>query len=488
MTADGGEGSPKAAFPSGGKTGGRGKSKAKAGAQAKGLVEDTGPKAEATVASVGGSNSGTGPAANPDALVAEATRLLKGVSLRAMSCDFEGDLTWIRSALASASNPEFCLVDSGATDALRPASLEELSTCRRIHVDLASGGTELMINECGTLLHNGPCQVILPANYLVQLGFSIVWKKRGCRIRHPKKGVLEVTVVKGCPLISREVGLALLREYEERRNGTPVLSKAEATDLQVAMTPSQARVWLRDRLALRGEGLTDVDQLVFMRGMFPGVPIGVLARVCVQALNESMVDWTDLPWNRRFRRSMSRASPGSALVGGLARLLAALLRSCILILILGRIQGCCLGLALRWGTLVEGAEPETGSVFSCEAVAMIEPSLQAVSSEGFQLKLLGSFPSFRLLFGHPHHELGLALLLVLHRWQPESDLAFVAAIVPFPGPRQFHLPQVASFFFITAKLVHLADNPLPFLKRPDLVCRLGLNQDTKLLFPLHPID
>ena len=50
------------------------------------------------------------------------------------------------------------------------------------------------------------------------------------------------------------------------------------------MTPSQARVWLRDRLALREEGLTDVDQLVFLRGMFPGVPIGVLARVCVQAL------------------------------------------------------------------------------------------------------------------------------------------------------------------------------------------------------------
>ena len=26
---------------------------------------------------------------------------------------------------------------------------------------------------------------------------------RGCRIRHPKNGVLEVTVVKGCPLIKR---------------------------------------------------------------------------------------------------------------------------------------------------------------------------------------------------------------------------------------------------------------------------------------------
>ena len=318
VAADGGkEGSPKAGSPKAGK-GQRAQAKAKpkggSQAQAKG-IEETGPPVEATVASASAGNSSASPPVNQETLVAEATRLLKGVSLRALRFeDCEGNLAWVRSALANASNPDFCLVDSGATNALRPASKDELGTCRVIHVDLASGGAELMINDCGTLLHPGPCQVILPANYLVQLGFSIVWKKHGCKIKHPKRGLLEVSVVKGCPLIPRDVGLELLRDYENRVSGVALLSKAEVQDLQVGMSPVQARRWLRDRLGSRGVGITDVDQLVFLKSMLPSIPVGVLARVCVPALGESFVDWSELPWNRRFRRSTSRAAPGSVVI------------------------------------------------------------------------------------------------------------------------------------------------------------------------------
>ncbi|CAE6948457.1 GIP [Symbiodinium sp. CCMP2592] len=305
-------GSPKAGSPSG--KGGRAKAKAKSGVQAKGIAEEAGVRAEASVASASAGSASSGAQANPESLVAEATRLLKGVSLKVLRVDDEVDLAWVRSALTNASNPDFCLVDSGATNALRPASDQEIGTCRTIHVDLASGGTELLINESGTLLHSGPCQVILPASYLIQLGFSIVWKRRGCRIKHPKKGCLDVTVVKGCPLIPREVGLALLSEYEGRRVGAPLISKVEVMDLQTVLTPEQSRVWLRDRLVQRGEGLTDVDQLVFLRGMFPGVPMEVLARACVPALDSGFVDWGESPWNRRFRRSVGRAASGSVLI------------------------------------------------------------------------------------------------------------------------------------------------------------------------------
>ena len=74
-----------------------------------------------------------------------------------------------------------------------------------IHVDLASGGTELMINECGTLstlLHPGPCQVILPANYLVQMVFPWSGESMGCKIRHPKRGRLEVYSCERLPIDS----------------------------------------------------------------------------------------------------------------------------------------------------------------------------------------------------------------------------------------------------------------------------------------------
>ena len=70
--------------------------------------------------------------------MAEATKLLKGVALRAVKVE-EIDLSWVRSALVSASDPSFCLIDSGATNALRPAKDGEAEGCRVIRVDLASG-------------------------------------------------------------------------------------------------------------------------------------------------------------------------------------------------------------------------------------------------------------------------------------------------------------------------------------------------------------
>ena len=102
------------------------------------------------------------------------------------------------SAISSASDPQYALVDSGATNALRPAREQELQEAKVIKVDLASGGTELHINKYGTLLSLGPCQVILPAGYLVMLGFTIGWKKKGCVIRRKGRDPLEVKVVKGC--------------------------------------------------------------------------------------------------------------------------------------------------------------------------------------------------------------------------------------------------------------------------------------------------
>ena len=203
-----------------------GASKAKAAPQAKGITEDSGSisSTETTaVAKPGGSAQ--------EALIAKAAKLLKGVSLKPISmsvpdpwemealkhpCPSELgiDEGWLRSAIVSAADQLFALVDSGATNALRPAKEGELREAKVIQVDLASGGTKLHINRWGTLLSASPCQVIVPAGYLVQLGFGLSWKKKGCVIRRKGDAPLPVTVVKGCPLIPRELGLRLLDEYE----------------------------------------------------------------------------------------------------------------------------------------------------------------------------------------------------------------------------------------------------------------------------------
>ncbi|CAE7887157.1 GIP, partial [Symbiodinium necroappetens] len=282
--------------------------------EAKRITEDADPK-PSSAGSSGASVSSASPIVSQEALVAEATKLLKGVALRAIGVEEGPDWSWVRSALASASNPEYCLIDSGATNALRPAEADELKAGKVIRVDLASGTTELRINEFGTLLHGGQCQVILPASYLVDLGYSISWKRKGCTVKHPKQGGLQVIVVKGCPLIPREVGLGLLQAYEDKRAGRPVLSKVEVEDLGSGLVAGKARMWLRERLQLRSEtGISEVDQLIFLRAMFPQVPLKSLARACAVTLSSENVDWTELPWSRRLRRSIDRAEEGSVMV------------------------------------------------------------------------------------------------------------------------------------------------------------------------------
>ncbi|CAE7798008.1 GIP [Symbiodinium necroappetens] len=231
------DGSPNS---SGGKA--KAKAKAKSGVQAKGVTEE---KGEAAASSASGAAASLSATVSQEALVAEATKLLKGVSLRALTLG-EVDSSWLRSALASASDPEYCLVDSGATNALRPAEDTELEGCKVIRVDLASGGADLRINGYGTLLHVGQCQVILPASYLVELGYVISWKRKRCKIKHP-----------------RLLGLKLLQEYEERKAGRPVLSKAEIEDLGGILEPQDAKDGLTDWSELPGiDGLGVIGAVV----------------------------------------------------------------------------------------------------------------------------------------------------------------------------------------------------------------------------------
>ena len=61
-------------------------------------------------------------------------------------------------------------------------------------------------------------------------------------------------------------------------------------------------------------GLSEVDQFVFLRAAFPEVPADLLQRACARPRHDSLRDWSKLPWNRRLRRSVERARPGSVLL------------------------------------------------------------------------------------------------------------------------------------------------------------------------------
>ena len=233
------------------------KAKAKAVAQAKGITEDSGATAGSLSGTPEGASASSVSSADRNALLAEAAKLLnkgtsvKGLKLRSSELDLHGiDQSWLLSAVAFPSDNQFALIDSGATNGLRPAvSVEELQGSRVIHVDLASGTTQLRINDYGTLLTDGPCQVIVPAGYLVELGYAITWKRKGCCVRHPTKGTLEVQVRKGCPLIPREVGLELLGCYEARRAESVVARCSKLSPVPDDVGPGNVRCWMCERLA-----------------------------------------------------------------------------------------------------------------------------------------------------------------------------------------------------------------------------------------------
>ena len=302
--------SPKAGISEGDKGKGKG-AKAKVSSQAKGVTEDANQPTIAKASPQGGGS------ASQEALLAEAAKLLKGVSIKAVRIS-EGsgvDASWLRSVIESASDSNFALIDSGATNALRPATTEELRTCRVIRVDLASGATDLRVNEHGTLLHDGHCQVVIPAGYLIEMGYAIQWRRKGCRVSHPSRGSLEVSLVKGCPLVPREVGLEILREYELMKEKGGTLKKTRSLEVPLQVSPERAREWLRDRLtSLNGSGLSEADQFTYLRSVFPEVPVHLLSRVTVAPRSEEVDQWVDFPWNRRLRRSVARASPGSVLL------------------------------------------------------------------------------------------------------------------------------------------------------------------------------
>ncbi|CAE7831874.1 RE1 [Symbiodinium sp. CCMP2592] len=125
-------------------------------AQAKGIVEDPGSGGGGSEGNLPVSSSASAVASQEN-LIAEAAKLLKNVTLKVLKVvdtgrgdeDLKVDGAWLLSAISGPSDAGFALVDSGATNALRPAELWELEQGRSINVDLASGVAELRINSCG---------------------------------------------------------------------------------------------------------------------------------------------------------------------------------------------------------------------------------------------------------------------------------------------------------------------------------------------------
>ena len=110
------------------------------------------------------------------------------------------------------------------------------------------------------------------------------------------------------------MGLELIRQYEMSQDDPQVLKKVDPRKVTGVPSSAEARGWLRDRFRQKGgQGIEEVDQLRFLMGVFPEVPVDVLGRACVSRPTHDE-DTSQVPWNRRLRRSVSRAKPESVLL------------------------------------------------------------------------------------------------------------------------------------------------------------------------------
>ena len=247
---------------------GRGKHKGKP----KPIVKKVEPDEPAS--STTSSSSSTAQAA----FLQEASELIKTMRLAALRGETDG----------------WGLLDGGATACLRKAkSNREFQRAAPITVALATGSTQLRINDAGTLLTNDPStSPIVAMHELIQLGTGVTWDQGGICIKVPKFGQLPVRLATGCPEVPEALALKLIEDIEQKKRDKMAFVK-------------ELRVQKEDGGGLEQEGTMVFEDPIAMKrwlqDQFLHLPEGVIDALTVPAYAKGN---DCLPWSRRTRKAM----------------------------------------------------------------------------------------------------------------------------------------------------------------------------------------
>ena len=207
------------------------------------------------------------------------------------------------------------LLDGGATNPLRTAMMDELDHARVVNVTLASGETRLWMNRTGTLLSDAEVDPIVPMGCLAsELRCNVTWEGSLCRVWHPDRGWLDITMIDQCPYVDRSVALDLIQELEIHR----AVNLIQAARLRLISDRQQldfTEVWASLKRSAR-EVLVAGREDDWLRD-FDSAFFGVMASLFSDAPEDKVIEaigtpsfWIagdETPWNRRLRRSMERS-------------------------------------------------------------------------------------------------------------------------------------------------------------------------------------
>eukprot|EP00439_Symbiodinium_sp_Y106_P031511 s7133_g3.t2 len=136
------------------------------------------------------------------------------------------------------------LLEGGATNPLRTALMDELDHA-------AMGGTRLWINRTGTLLSDVEVDPMVPMGCLAsELRCNVTWEGSLCRVRHPGRGWLDITMIGQCPYVDRSVALDLIQELEisetHKRSSAVGLYRGLDQSMKNTVVAGREDDWLRD--------------------------------------------------------------------------------------------------------------------------------------------------------------------------------------------------------------------------------------------------
>ena len=157
----------------------------------------------------------------------------------------------------------YALMDSGATHPLRRAwTQEEWERAEPTVVTLAGGeSVELRMNEGGTLLvpisgegYQAPTAPIVPLGSLVQqLGYTLEWSAKKCRLVGNQGDVHHLRVRNGCPEITECQALNLIARLENeklgllKQNTTETRERVRCTWREAGLITSSSTVVAREQ-------------------------------------------------------------------------------------------------------------------------------------------------------------------------------------------------------------------------------------------------
>jgi len=247
----------------------------------------------------GGSEKSSGGDSKTAELLHEATQLLKTLRV-----DANPKLKVMQLSGVDQPDDDFVLLDSGATHGLRPArDAEEWQNALPTSVQLADGVTEMFrLKRRTKILLSDPSSTtqasyIIPMGGLSDLDFSLEWRGGVCRLHDDAGREIQVTIRNGCPMISRDDGCRLLEWLELFH----VHQLKKLAMVQTLLTDPDAldKTQMDLELSLTAK----------LRELFPDPPDEVMMKLVPNLDPLQLEDFgARLPWNRRKRRRLARAS------------------------------------------------------------------------------------------------------------------------------------------------------------------------------------